>query len=51
VLLARFGFAATFFAGFLALCFFLADFLAIKSCPPEKSNIQSRLVSEYHCLK
>jgi hypothetical protein len=42
VLLARFGLASTFFAGFLALSFIVAGFFAIKSCPPEKSNIQSR---------
>jgi hypothetical protein len=53
---ARFGalvvrlddFAAVFFAGFLALAFFVTDFFAIKSYPPEKSNIQSRLCIGYH---
>jgi len=49
--LLRFGFAPTFFAGFLALSFFVADFFTIKSCPPEKSSIQPRLVSGYYHLK
>jgi hypothetical protein len=50
VLLADFALAPTFFAGFLALSFFVADFFAIKSCPPKKSNIQSRPVGGCHFL-
>jgi hypothetical protein len=30
---------------FLALAGFVADFFAIKSCPPEKSSIQCRMIS------
>jgi hypothetical protein len=50
VLLADFALAPTFFASFLALSFFVADFFAIKSCPPKKSNIQSRPVGGDHLL-
>jgi hypothetical protein len=50
VVLTGFDLAPTFFAGLLALSLFLADLIAIKSCPPEKSNIQSRLIGEYHYL-